>query len=467
MPDSRSRSNERATENRGSRGRSPVQRPVTRQQGLGISLALMEDAQHLHGTPADGGLGWGAHTTANERPATDSAPVFPNGSDTAARIKQQFLDDLNATKLDVEGDSDQDDDDQMQIEPPKVPLPEGMPAWFSESLRIQSAVTNRDFKKIIKQQVGDKMKAVGKKFDVVGAKICEQSDQLYEVNRKVSASELSIRVLTDRLAAQDDRIKTLEQSKANAAPSEAGATSHASKPAGSHGYGGGGGAASSIGGHSDEVPFEERSKFIVGGWDSMPPQAILDQVKSIMEKSGLNLQLDYSKTSQPVSSIIWVRFKPSGFKNSLSVGWAFKKFIDGEPPILPVGAAGPAGPDSKIWCQPFRTDEQKAIRRMINTALRWAHGLREDLGLPREYQRGGFDAPTVGGDYRKNKVSAKWKMQVFAEMSTEPSTNHLVLVADNRLQQIFQPDVISAGKTWSTEYLDTLKASFLQAVRPR
>jgi hypothetical protein len=121
---------------------------------------------------------------------------------------------------------------------------------------------------------------------------------------------------------------------------------------------------------------------------------------------------------------------------------------------------------NKIWIQPFRTEEEKHIRKSINTALRWGHQFREKFGIAKDYSRAGFNQQVLSGDYRKNKVNAKWKMQVFAQQSQDPEVRHLVLVPDADLQAIFAPDLSALGQAWTPQVLADIKSSFASVVRP-
>lgn len=265
-------------------------------------------------------------------------------------------------------------------------------------------------------------------------------------------TNLEVKLLTDKLQAQEVRLAALQQGKSNNSAASTRFTS-TGQFAGSSPYTSRN--ATSDTPKDDEVAFEERAKFVMGGWDTMPPGAVLQQVQQLVAASGLGLELDYHRTSTLVTSTIWIRFKPEGSKTAKTRGWEFKKYVDSCAPILLAGSEGPAGErDNRIWIQPYRTADEKRIRKCINAALSWAHLLRECFQIPKEYQRAGFPQVVVSGDYRKNKVQARWKQQTFAKLSEEPSVSHLVLVGDEDLKRVFADDLLAAGTRWSQQVLD-------------
>lgn len=213
-----------------------------------------------------------------------------------------------------------------------------------------------------------------------------------------------------------------------------------------------------IGAGAEEI---DRARVYCGTYDWMSKASVEKQLQVIIKDFN-----DQGKGCLVVDEVFipatvvnfWVKFKPSLGKSAVEMGKLFRSFVFLQK-YIPVGSEGVKnkfGEQVTIWSHLNRTNDERNHTRKVNSLLAWLHGLRRDLNLAENYDKGaGAMATTVRGAFFTGKEAAYLMGKKVGQMSADKS--NMELVSDADLEVVLRPLFEQASKPFD---LASIKASW-------
>lgn len=204
-----------------------------------------------------------------------------------------------------------------------------------------------------------------------------------------------------------ERIAALEASKG--APASSSASTHL-------------GSTSSASGltHNPAQAEKLKNHFIIGRFDGVPTDLILQYVSKLITDSGISgLAIANTEIAKPRASFVFVLFQAYNGSTQVQMGFKFKHWLDANSvkPISP-STGEIDGTADNLWTQPHRDQAERERRQILNGPKAYLHMWRKEFGVSETYQASTSTMRTIGGAFTPQKENVQLKGQVIGKFHT-------------------------------------------------